>query len=281
MADDRTSPQPEQEKQPEQTIVLFPELVQLKMEVEKLRTEVSMLLLERDELILVECKNIETAYVLAFGGLEHKAFEWHCRVLRLKRKIELIQAKMNRQEHVNLSAVEQQLDEEFAEFKRQLEDQIHQMNEALEHSRAPALTPEEATELKHLYRLIVKQLHPDLHPDITPEQVKLLQNAITAYENGDLQRLRIISGMLTEPVAPISDENTMVNLKKEKERLIETIAAIHEKIAAVKESFPYNAKELLSDPKKMEEHKASLEELIEDLKEAYDYYTDKWKEMVG
>ena len=71
------------------TVILFPEFITLKAEVEKLRTEISMLLLERDELRLVVCKNIETAYMLAVGSIEYKAYELHCKVLRLKRKIDL------------------------------------------------------------------------------------------------------------------------------------------------------------------------------------------------
>lgn len=106
------------------TIILFPEFVTLKAEVEKLRTEISMLLLERDELRLVICKNIETAYMLALGSLEYKAFELNCEVLCIKRKIDLIQAKKNRQEKIVLSAIEELLDEEFAEFQRQLDEQI-------------------------------------------------------------------------------------------------------------------------------------------------------------
>ena len=58
-------------------IILFPDFEALKKEVEKLRTEISMLLLERDELKLVVCKNIETAYMLALGSLEYKAYELH------------------------------------------------------------------------------------------------------------------------------------------------------------------------------------------------------------
>lgn len=42
--------------------------------------------------MLVECKNIETAYMLALGNLEYKAYELQCAVLRLKRKAELIRA---------------------------------------------------------------------------------------------------------------------------------------------------------------------------------------------
>lgn len=43
----------EVENKDETTIIVFPEFVTLKAEVEKLRTEISMLLLERDELHLV------------------------------------------------------------------------------------------------------------------------------------------------------------------------------------------------------------------------------------
>ena len=79
-------------------VIVFPDFEKLKSEVEKMRTELSMLLLERDELQFVICKNIETEYMLKLGSIEYKAYEAQCAALRLKRKIELIQAKKNRQE---------------------------------------------------------------------------------------------------------------------------------------------------------------------------------------
>ena len=39
-------------------VIVFPDFEKLKNEVEKMRTELSMLLLERDELQFVICKNI-------------------------------------------------------------------------------------------------------------------------------------------------------------------------------------------------------------------------------
>ena len=73
-------------------VILFPDFEKLKTEVDKLRSELQMLVLERDEILYVECRNIETAYLLAFGSLEYKAYEIQCAILRLKRKIEIIQA---------------------------------------------------------------------------------------------------------------------------------------------------------------------------------------------
>lgn len=97
--EEHTMPKAGEDEQPAKTdIIIFPDFEKLKNEVEKIRTELSMLLLERDELQFVICRNIETAYMLKLGGLEYKAYEAQCTALRLKRKIELIQAKKNRQE---------------------------------------------------------------------------------------------------------------------------------------------------------------------------------------
>lgn len=264
----------------EYAIILFPEFITLKAEVEKLRTEISMLLLERDELRLVVCKNIETAYMLSLGGIEYKAYELHCKLLRLKRKIDLIQAKKNRQEKVVLSAIEEILDEEFAEYQQQLDEQINKMNKALDHSKGELLTDEETKEIKKIYRNIVKALHPDLHPDITPAQVELFHNAVVAYENGDLNSLRIISEMVAEPVVPEQSKSGMALLAKEKERLTKTLELIREQISNIKSEYPYTMKDLVEDPDKIAEKKAELEETINELKEAYELYSARLKEML-
>ena len=74
-------------------IILFPDFEKLKNEVEKMRTELSMLLLERDELQFVICKNIEMEYMLKLGSIEYKAYKAQCMTLRLKRKIDIDPSK--------------------------------------------------------------------------------------------------------------------------------------------------------------------------------------------
>lgn len=261
-------------------LILFPDFEALKKEVEKLRTELSMLFLERDDLLYQECKNIEMAYMFAIGGLEYKVFEIECKIRRQKRKVELIQAKKNRQEKILLSQIDDILDAEFAEYQAKLNEQVEKMNAALERSHGEILTDEEASELKKLYRGIVKVLHPDLHPDLTEAQTQLFLNAIDAYEHGDLNSLRIIEAMVGDPVIPAEETNGMAALLKEKERLLKLLQTSKDRISEIKAEFPYTMKEFIQSPDKIEERKAELQEQIDQLTEVLAAYNKKISKML-
>ena len=270
----------EQPDNPQATVIPFPDFEKLKADVDKLRTELSMLVLERDELLLVECRNIEMAYMLAIGGLEYKAYEIECAILRLKRKIELIQANKNRQEKIVLSKIEEVLDFEFAEYKAKLNEQVDRMNAALERSKGEVLSDEENRELKKLYRAIVKSLHPDLHPNLSDAKINLFHNAAMAYENGDLNGLRIISAMVTEPALPENKSDALSLLVKEKGRLFKLLQVTKDKIANIKTEYPYMMKSLVQSPEKVEARKAELKENIKQQNEMLAVYSAKIDEML-
>lgn len=261
-------------------VIAFPDFEKLKSEVEKLRTELSMLLLERDELQFVICKNIETAYMLSLGSIEYKAYEAQCAALRLKRKIELIQAKKNRQEKVIISAIEETLDNEFAEYQKQLDERIDQMNNALERSRSEILTDEEHKELKKLYRQIVKSLHPDINPDVSSAQITLFENAVNAYKNGDLPTLRIIGSMVGGDSLPEQHTDAMAQLAEEKKRLQSSIESVRDSIAKIKSEYPYTLKDIIDDEEKTEQKRLELEKILEQYNELISVYTARIDEML-
>ncbi len=260
-------------------ITVFPEFAALKAHVEKLREELSMLISECDELEFVECKNIEMAYMLALGDLEYKAYELHCAVLRLKRKTDIIRAAKNRQEKINVPAIEEILDKEFEEYKAGLNERIDKMNNALKRSKGVFLTDKETRELKKLYRCVIKALHPDLHPDIGNSEMKLFYNAVKAYESGDLSTMRIIGAMVSEPLSD-NTENAMTFLAKEEERLNRLLKDIRGKIEKIKSEYPYTLKDIVQSEEKTAQKKAELNELISELNEAFKLYKSKIEEML-
>lgn len=266
--------------EPNNNIIIFPDFEKLQDEVERLRTEVSMLLLERDELQFVTCRNIEAAYMLQLGGLEYQAYQLQCAVLRLKRKITLIQIRKNRQEKVILADIEATLDAEFAEYQEQLNQQMERMNEAIAWSKAGALTQEESKELKQKYRAIVKALHPDLHPHLSEVQKTLWQNAVNAYKNGDLATIRIIAEMVGEHVFPTKEQDAMKQLLEEKERLAASLEAIRKDMEKIKSTYPYTVKDLLEDPEKTARRKAELEDIVRQYKEMLAVYEKRLEETL-
>lgn len=261
-------------------MILFPDFEALKKEVEKLRTELSMLFLEHDNLLYQECRNIEMAYMLAVGSLEYKAFELECTVRRQKRKSELIQASMNRQEKINIKNIDSELDAEFAEYRAALDKQVEKMNDALERSNGKEMTDEEHLEFKKLYRKIVRALHPDLHPEITIAQTQLFLNAVKAYENGDIAGLRIICEMVSEPAMLPDEENGVSTLIKEKERLSALIKDIAGKMRDIKTNYPYTMKEFVQSPERIAERKKELTEQIERLTETLTIYNERIAKML-
>lgn len=261
-------------------VIVFPDFEKLKNEVERMRAELSMLLLERDELQFVICKNIETEYMLKLGSIEYKAYEAQCAALRLKRKIELIQAKKNRQEKVIISAIEETLDTEFAEYQKQLNEQIDKMNDALKRSKAEVLSDEDNKKLKKLYRKIVKALHPDINPDVSETQVDLFDNAVQAYKNGDLGTLRIIGEMLGNSPLPEQHKDALTQLNEEKERLQNLLKAIRDSIEQIKSEYPYTMKEIIEDEEQTEQKKKELENILSQYNELISIYKAKIKEMI-
>ena len=195
----------------------------LKAEIQALREILASLVFERDHLIHVTCKEIESDYMRELGTIEAEIYHAECEVRYLQRKLEMMQASVNRREAVKTESIDQVLRAQYEEYQKIYEEFVRRIMEAAEFQsrrkknsksttkadnsedtaklgqpkEAPADFKEETDSdekvLKKLYRQIVKAMHPDLHPNQDESTKELFKRAVLAYKEGDLKTLNEIA----------------------------------------------------------------------------------------
>jgi hypothetical protein len=254
-----------------------PEYENLLSSIQELETELAELVYGRDKLLYHICPKLQTEYLLKIGKLEYAIFECQCKILRTKRKIEVIQAFLNREQSYNIAEIEKQLDKEYQEYTKKLLEKYKEIERARfkNNNYGSLLTDEESSELRKLYTLIVKKLHPDINRDITEEQHNQFVDAVNAYKNADLSELRIIY-LLLEKTSVTETVSSMDKLKTRKKLLLDEKEYLLNEIQKIKETFPYNIKDLLQDKVKLQ---CEIEELSNTLIECQKQYKIQEKKL--
>lgn len=240
----------------------------------ELKQELAELFEQREHMINYERPHLLAAYTKLIGEYKYEEFALQITIKRCKRKAELIQTRINRNEPIIIEQIEQQLDAEFAEYERILNEQMESIKAATELLNAPLLSEEEAKELKQLYRLLVKRLHPDWNPNLTQEERDLFVRVQAAYNTANLQELRNILLMIEakEPITP--KEETIDDVITHYEKSVDDLK---KRIEELEKTFPFTMREILSNEeeirKQQDEIKANIAKLQED--------KNKWEAYVG
>jgi len=215
-----------------------PELKEKQDNLDSLKSELAKLISERDTLEHTVKKNLEALYITRIGKNEYELFRLGCQSSLLKRKIELIQAKINHAEEVNLKYVEDQLDQEYKDWQEKINKMVSDIEAGKE--RLKNLMPEnESKEFQKLYRILVKKLHPDINPDQN-EKGRLLWNRVQhAYILGDLEELRTIELLLEDIGDTVTEENILSVIDRQIKSLKEKILNLIEYIKKIKSQFPF------------------------------------------
>ena len=256
-------------------IIVFPEYEKLVVEIKELKEKLCGLLNERDELHFVICKNIEADYMVHLGSLEIALYKMQCKVLRLKRKLSMIQQRINRREPLDERQIEACLDDEFQEYQKKLDEKIKKLDTAIQRQQLNALSDEDTKELKQLYYKIVKHLHPDLNPDATEAETDLFYRAVDAYHKGDLMAMRIIAKTFVHEEAFSPTTETLKELVSERDALCDMVESVQSEIACIKTSFPYNMLDILTDPEALDKRRKEYEAAIEAETELYQSYKNR------
>lgn len=239
-------------------IIVSPEVQSVWHECETLRDEVARLLAEAHDLVQVVKPNLLALYQAKLGAWELKRLQLHCDVGRLKRKISLIQARMNRGEMVHEMEVEGQLDLEFLDWGTRVAEAVAALDSAKSRLDHP-MDENEARELRDTYRALVKRLHPDLHADLTEQERQLWHRVQEAYDCSDLDELRALA-LIQPSSARAHAPNAIEQLIAEREALKNHVVRLLAEFTAIESQTPFTMRKQLTDSDWIEQMRSSIEE---------------------
>jgi len=272
----------------------------IKGEIQALREILTALVLERDYLRNVVCKELEADYMENLGSLEAEIYHAECEARYLKRVMEMMQAAANRREEPDQELINEELKGQYEEYKKVYSEFVKRVQEASDFKASRKKKTEsekssssaagsgssekdkecesEEQRIKKLYRKIVKAMHPDIHPNQSEETKELFKKAILAYEAGDLRTLIEIAGTIDGKNSSTS-ENRIEELLREKAHILTLIRTIKAEIHLIKTSYPYTKKELLEDPESLAQEKERLENRLERAQQMVEIYKKRIAEM--
>ena len=283
----------------------------LQFEVHTAQCALLKLIEEEDRLRYMEGPQLERSYMELVGNYEETVVkeEMECELLLEKQR--MIQTAINRREEIDEAAI----DEKINALRKKMTDAAAG-DPPLEYA---VLTPEQSEALQELYGKIVKEYHPSMNPEMTQAQKALYQRAQQAYRYRDLQALKLIWEMLaasdgsgleialklvlgvsSDDAENVPERNYATDytfasslyscfvpfqeeaaIAEELERCkIET----EEKLARLqmlKQSFPFNAQEMLADPAQVEAYKQDLERRMQQAKHEGEQLSHDIQKMIG
>ena len=245
---------------------------ELTRKLESLHLEFLDLFTRHKDMVENESVVLTSIYLEKLGRLQLELLEKQTEASRLKMKMNLIQAAINRNEKPNLKLIEQETNARLQNYYAQIQAQSAALDEAkkvLSH----LISEEETQKLKETFRVLCKRLHPDLNPNQREEEKDLFIKVKTAY---DLQRLTDLQNILLYLDDSNNEKLTTVSSNEKVERikhLENQIVSLKSKIDQLKQSFPFNVEELIFDDDYIVQKQSELQLQIKASQEEIDKYS--------
>ncbi len=244
----------------------------MQQELKELREQSARLFAQAEYMQFEERPMLNSMYEASVGTLLFEEFKLCIQIKLTQLEINLVQAYINHNAPIDHARIQTQVKAAQQEYQARIEQKEAELKQAEDFLNSPCLSKEETTELRDLYRMIAKALHPDLHPDQSREECDLFIKAASAYRVGDLQTLRQIAlALQTRNLEDVPSEDLLTLIEKAKE----SIAIFQERIDLMNEQFPFIYRDKILDPQWIKEQQEELKERIEKatarLKELQDY----------
>ena len=248
------------------------EILVLNNEINILKDKLAQKMVLRDHIQLHVCPNLDTDYILKFGGLNYEVYNYQVECEKIKMRISLMEKQLNRESQINLIEIDNYVDKKFAKKDDYLKEMSAKFNVVKNHGLKKELKGEEFKKLNKEYKDALLILHPDLtdYFDLTIEN--FLFTAIEAYEDYDKQGIKSVKIMALNTNHTPQKEKSSEELREFIDTLNIRIKLINKELIEIKESYPFNKKEFLSNENSVKSYKIKLTEEKENYMEEFSHY---------
>ena len=248
-------------------------------ELERLRTRLSDVIFEIDDIELQVNPAIKRDYAVKIACLENNLLEADIEARRAKRKLAMARVQANMGEPIAEDLIESMLQDEFASWEASLKEHLDDYLKHLEERASTrAMSAHDTRELKRLHRLLIKRLHPDTNIGREEECERFFLLAQAAYENGDLDLMRSVEAATTHLGSggrAESEDEAQAEIAIVQAR----VDIAQGKLNVLKTSNPYALKEKLDDAQWVAETVMDLKERTAQHRRARDYYLDEYRSL--
>jgi len=244
---------------------------ELTARLEILRKEFLDLFTTHKNMVENESPILSSLYLQKLGYLQLELLQIETEVARLKMKMKMIQAAINRDEKPDLSSIERMVNDQMRDYYAKIEAQAIELDNAKEllSNLVPA---EEMNKLKEVFRILCKRLHPDLNPDQSEEEKDLFIRVKAAY---DLNQLSELQKILLYLESNKKDKDAPFSAEGKREQICHlegNIESLKIKIEHLKQSFPFTVGKLIFEEEYIQQRQSEIKLQIKKSEEEIEKY---------
>lgn len=230
-----------------------------------LKEQLAKLIFEYSKLKFHTCPEIENIYLLSFGFLECEAYNLDIELEMIKRHIELFNQGWK------ASEIDEKLDIEFENQLNMIKKYMEELDLAIAKKEDHIeLSGSDLDSLNSLYLDLIYKLHPLLNPIQGSYEHDLFEEISDAFENYDLSSMRSLAILIPSDRAVFEDDDFY----------LKSINHINQEISNIKNSYPYNKKEILEDDELFKEYKIQLLDIVANNYLLIEQYHEKLEDLI-
>ena len=247
-------------------LIVHPRVSAKLEEIEMLRKKLGTLIEEHESLLYGKRDLLMAQYNRDIGYLEHELFLLGVELAELRRRISILQADINRGKTVTaerLVRLDEEIHIEFEKFHMEVKEKERELRRSVGLLETVEwMKPEDARELKLLYRRICQHYHPDVGGQKAERGKQIWSTLQHAYRKGDLELLKALAETLD-----LSGKATLEasdDFNSEIKRLNSLIKKQSKRLAKILSEPPFCYRDRLEDPQWIQAKQEKLQQEIAD-----------------